>query len=86
MDFGKKEMSSFYTKGDIFLRFTPHPVKPRSSPASLPEAGRAERKYRGASKYLPQRKPRVLIQGAGFTDSGFGVLHRRFAYLGKYHL
>jgi prepilin-type N-terminal cleavage/methylation domain-containing protein len=37
--------------------FTPHPIKPRSS----------ERGCRGTSKYLPQRKPRVLTQGAGFT-------------------
>jgi hypothetical protein len=54
-------------KGRTPTFFTPHPVKPLSSPASLREAGRAEQEYRGASKYLPQRKPRVLIRGAGFT-------------------
>jgi len=89
-------MSPFYTKGDTFLRFSPHPVKPRSSPASLREAGRAEQKYRGASKYLlstfdkvwglPQRKPRVLTQGAGFTNSGFGRLHRWFACLSEFFI
>jgi prepilin-type N-terminal cleavage/methylation domain-containing protein len=57
--------------------FTPHLVKPISSPSSLLEAGRAERVCRGAPSYLPhtfdkvrslpQRKSRVLIRGAGFT-------------------
>jgi type IV pilus modification protein PilV len=57
--------------------FTPHLVKPISSPSSLLEAGRAERVCRGAPKYLPhtfdkvrslpQRKSSVLIRGAGFT-------------------
>jgi len=33
--------------------FTPHPVKPCFSPASLREAGRAVQECKGASKYLP---------------------------------
>jgi 4-phospho-D-threonate 3-dehydrogenase / 4-phospho-D-erythronate 3-dehydrogenase len=52
---------------DSFFKFTPHPVKPPSSPTSLREAGRAEQGYRGASEYLPQRKPRVLARAAGLT-------------------
>jgi len=46
--------------------FTPHPIKPRS----------LERGCRGASKYVPQRKPRVLTRGAGFTfaDLSYEVL------------
>jgi len=67
--------------------FTPHPIKPCTSPAffRIPrfaeqgrgEAKRVEQGCRSASKYLPrtfnkvrglpQRKPRVLTRGAGFT-------------------
>jgi drug/metabolite transporter (DMT)-like permease len=60
--------TSFTVGGKGFIsRFTPYSVKPPSSPASLRGAGRAEQGCRGASKYLPQRKPRVLTRGAGFT-------------------
>lgn len=38
-------------------RFTPHPIKPRSS-----ELG-----YMSVSKYLPQRKHGALTEGAGFV-------------------
>jgi hypothetical protein len=37
--------------------FTPHPVKPSSS----------ERRCGAASKYLPQRKLRILTRGVKFT-------------------
>ena len=47
--------------------FTPHRVKLRSSPASLREAGRAEQRRKGTSKQPPQRDPRALRRGAGFT-------------------
>ena len=41
----------------IVVLFTPHPVKPCSSPASLREAGRAEQGCKGASKYYLQESP-----------------------------
>ena len=47
--------------------FTPHHLKPCSSPASLRKAGRAEQECSGVSKQPPQRKSRVFEQGAGFT-------------------
>ncbi len=47
--------------------FTPHHAKPRSSPASLREAGRGKQGCRSASKQSLQRKPRILRRGAGFT-------------------
>ena len=70
--------TTFTVGGRGFIsRFPPYRVKPPSSSASLRlarfaeqgrgEAGRAEQGCRSRSKYLPQRKPRVLTRGAGFT-------------------
>jgi hypothetical protein len=39
----------------------PAPRKARSSPASLPEAGRAEQGCRGAAKYLPRTLSKVGV-------------------------
>ena len=41
------QSENFLLTLEIGLGFTPHPIKPRYSPASLREAGRAEQKYMG---------------------------------------
>jgi hypothetical protein len=40
-----------------FYFFTPHPVEPYSSSASLGEAGRAEQGCKGASRYYLKESP-----------------------------